>query len=160
MTLELRGANQFVAVANALKEAGDKGLQRELNKALRESAKPFAEKVRENALEMLPNRGGLNQRVADQVVPRVRKSNSSRAQGVRLAATGRQGMKSIKNLDAGKLRHPVFARGDQSRDEWPWVPQTVTPGFWSKAAEEVGPQVTANAQAALDVVARKIDNAR
>lgn len=160
MTLEFRGTNQFVALSKALKDAGEKGLQRELNKGLRESARPFAAAVRRNALEMLPKRGGLNERVADQVVPKVRKSNSKRAQGIRLGATGREGMKAIRNLDRGKLRHPVYADGGKSRDEWTWVDQAVEPGFWSKAAEEVQPEVAKRAQEALDTVSRKIDNAR
>jgi hypothetical protein len=26
----------------------------------------------------------------------------------------------------------VFARGDQTRREWTWVSQSVTPGWWSR----------------------------
>lgn len=160
MTLELRGVNQLQAVSKALKDAGDRGLQRELNKALREAAKPFAERVRQNALEMLPKHGGLNERVAEQVVPTVRRSNSARAQGIRLGATGKQGMKQIIGLDRGRLRHPVWPRRNQSRDEWTWVAEKVTPGFWTKAVEATGDQIKADMQSALDVVSRKIDHAR
>lgn len=152
MTLELRGANQFAAVAKALKEMGDKGLQREFNRALRDAAKPFIDAVHESALRRLPSHGGLAQRVAGTGV-RVRKSDNRKGTGIRLVATGKIGAKDISRMNRGQVRHPVF--GHQ-----PWVTQSISPGFWDQAVEAVSSTVMRQMQAALDDVARKIDRAR
>ena len=159
MTLELRGANQFAAVAKALKEAGDRVLTREFNKALRESARPFQEAVAREAETGLPRRGGVNDRVAKTAVPRVRKSNNRKGVGIRLVATGKLGAKSLARINKGFLRHPVYADQRKTRDQWKWVTQRVKPGFWDRAADETSKDVARNMQAALDRIARKIDNA-
>jgi F0F1-type ATP synthase gamma subunit len=159
VTLELRGANQFAAVAKALKESGDRGLAREFNKALRDSAKPFQEAVAREAEATLPRRGGLNKRVAKLAVPKVRKSNSKRGVGIRLVAVGKSGAKSLARMNRGQVRHPVFANGRKTREEWVWVTQSITPGFWTKAADATQKDVARNMQAALDAVARRIDQA-
>lgn len=149
--IEVSGAEQLAALSKRLKEAGEKGLQRELNKGIREAVEPFREAVRQSALNKLPRKGGLAQRVADQVVPRPRKVNNSKGVGLRLIATGRQGMRSLAALDAGKIRHPVF--GDTEK----WVSQLVQAHVWSQPAEDLGPGVARQVQAAINRVVRQID---
>ena len=148
--IEVTGAEQLAALSKRLKDAGERGLQRELNKGIREAVEPFREAFRQSALNKLPRKGGLAQRVVDQVIPRPRKINSSKGVGLRVIATGKAGMRSLAALDAGRIRHPVF-----NTDRW--VSQLVQAHVWSQPAEELGPKVTKEVRAALDRVARKID---
>ena len=142
--LELKGADQLVALSAKLKQAGDKDLQRELSKGINKAVKPFREKVRENT-SVLPQSGGLAARAAKIAAPRVRKSSN----GVRMVATGKKGLQALEALNAGSIRHPVFGRGG-------WASQSVTPGFWDKAVEEVGPEVTKQIEAAAAEIIRRI----
>lgn len=149
--IEVSGAEQLAALSKRLKDAGERGLKRELDKAIREAVAPLKDAVRQSALQRLPHKGGLNQRVADQVVPRPRKVNSSKGVGLRVVATGKQGMRSLAALDAGRIRHPVYGNTDK------WVSQRVAPRFWSQPMEEIAPKAAEDVQAALDRVARRID---
>ena len=151
--IEISGAEQLTALSKRLKDAGERGLKRELDKAIRDAVTPFREAVRQSALNKLPRKGGLAERVADQVVPRPRKVNSSKGVGLRVTAVGRQGMRSLIALDQGRIRHPVFG------DDKTWVSQRVVGRFWAMPAEELQPKVAAEVQAAIDRVAHKIDGA-
>lgn len=142
--IELRGADQLAALSKALKEAGDRGLQRELSKGIAKAVKPFREKVRENT-SVLPSSGGLAARAARNTAPRVRRN----ANGVRMVATGKKGLKGLEELNAGTVRHPVFGRGG-------WASQSVTPGFWDKAVEEMAPEIRKELEAAVQAIIQKI----
>jgi hypothetical protein len=142
-------ASQFGALAKSLKAAGEKGLQRELNKAVRNAVAPLKAAVQESARTTLPRHGGLADRVAAAAVPRSRRQNSSKGVGLRVTATGRKGMKNLQALDAGKVRHPVYGRDA-------WVAQSVTPGFWSKPLEELAPKARAELEAAMQRIANQV----
>ena len=139
------GAAQLAALAKALKDAGNKGLQRELTKGITQAVKPLKAAVAASARAKLPSSGGLAERAAG--IPIRSRRNKS---GLRVVATGRGGMKNVKALDAGTVRHPVYGRSA-------WVSQSVTPGFWTEPTEELAPEVRAQVEKAMDVVARKIE---
>lgn len=158
--MDINGADQLVRLSKALKDAGAKDLQRELSKGIRDAVKPAKAAIRQSALDTLPSRGGLNERVANRVAPRIRRSTSGRGgSGVRLIAIGKRGMKEIVRLDRGELRHPVWPRADQTRGEWTWVDQAITPGFWTKPLEALAPEIRREVLASMEAVAKKIDRA-
>lgn len=146
--IEVRGADQLAALARALKEAGEKGLQRELARGIAKAVRPFKAAVANSASDTLPSSGGLAARAAAGSVPRVRRN----ANGVRMVATGKQGLKGLRALNAGTVRHPVYGRDA-------WVSQSVAPGFWDRAVEEVAPEVRKGIEEAMDAVAKKIGGA-
>lgn len=139
------GAAQLAALAAALKAAGNKGLQRELSKGINSALKPLKAAVAQSALAKLPSSGGLAARAAGIPVRTRRNAN-----GVRVVASGRGGMKNVKALDAGSVRHPVFGRNA-------WVSQSVTPGFWTEPTEALAPEVRAELMKAIDAVAKQIE---
>lgn len=146
--MDIQGVEQLNALAKALKEAGDKGLQRELSKGIRNAVKPFKDRVVESAMETLPSGGGLNALVAARVRrARIRRS----ANGVQVVAAGSKGMKDLAAIDAGSVRHPVF--GNRAA----WVSQDVTPGFWSDAEKESAPEAAKGVVQAMETVRAKID---
>lgn len=141
------GANELAAVTKRLKEAGAVGLKRDMLRGLREGAKPLVEVARQSALDHLPKSGGLAAHVAEtKIVVRTRTSGSN--PGVRVVGvSGRH----LKEMDQGRVRHPTFGHG-------PWVTQTITPGWWSKALTAAAPQVRAELVKVLDETARRIEH--
>jgi hypothetical protein len=108
------GQAAFRAAAQALNEAGDKELRREVYAAFKKAAKPLGERIVREGAAGLPRRGGLSARVA---AAKVGQSNSTTGRNPGVAITLRtkpgNGGKSIdlRAIDVqGKVKHPVFGR--------------------------------------------------
>jgi hypothetical protein len=144
--VHVEGAAKLHTVATELKELGDGKLRRELGKAIRDAAKPMKDAVHESFLSKLPKRGGLNQLVARATISTAIK-NGSRSAGVQLKAVNANA--SLKSIDAGSVRHPVFGRRA-------WVSQKVTPGSFTDPVTEHTPAVQAAVIKALDEMTSKI----
>lgn len=142
MSVEIKGAEQLAALAKQLKDAGEKDLQRELNKAINKAVVPMRDAIKASARSTLPRQGGLNQKVARSKFRTVKRSG-----GVRLQATNSYG---LAQLNKGTVRHPVFGNREV------WVTQKVTPGFWDDPTEKAAPQVRRDIEAAVADVAKRI----
>lgn len=90
--------------------------------------------VKTSALNILPRKGGLNQRVADAVV-KTSILTGPRTAGVRITAS-RTGSDLVA-INAGEARHPLY--GD--RDHW-YVTE-VEPGFFTRPLVAMTVQVSA-----------------
>jgi len=114
------GAAAFRAAAQALREAGDKDLRREVSASLREVTKPFGARIiRHGAVEM-PHRGGLSARLAKARMTQTNAMNG-RSPGIGMRFKVREGY-DLAALDKGNLKHPVFARPGRPRV---WATQRV-----------------------------------
>lgn len=103
--LSVRGTNDFLALSQALKRAGETQLRKELHKAVQAAAKPLIPKVREAAEANLPKQGGLNRRIAKKPY-RVQARTGANTAGVRIVGT-----KVDPRINAqGRVAHPVFGR--------------------------------------------------
>lgn len=143
---EIRGAQQLAALAAKLKAEGNGDLRKELLREIRGSAKKAIPDVRQSAFRTLPKRGGLAKRVGDQAFGvQTRLSGSSAS--VRLAG---KGMKELRDIDRGHLRHPVF--GDREK----WKAQAVTPGFFTNAIARRAPSIRKDIEKAMGGIARKV----
>lgn len=149
---EVTGADQFLALSKALKAAGRSGMRAELNRAMRDAAKPLIEKTRAAALADLPTRGGLAAQVARE--PQRVQTRTGRDPGVRLVVTRRRGGAAAANR--GMIRHPVFADGSKTRQQWAWVDQPVRPGWFDKTITNEAPAIRRDLEQALETVARRI----
>lgn len=156
--IRTEGADDLQRLADALKEAADKDLQKQVSAAIRGEAKPLGQRVLRRGAEQMPHRGGLAERVA--ALGRVGVSNSLRGRVASVQVLLRNKGVDLKAMDAGFVRHPVFARSTQTRKEWTWRRQDVPAGAFTKAFEagaaEVRDAALRGAQAALDDVARKV----
>jgi hypothetical protein len=147
--VELRGGpEQLARISRQLREEANRGLERELQKALRGAVKPFKREMQQAAMERLPSRGGLNRRVA-----RARVSVRNRAaqgRGVQVAAGARRSQ--LEQINRGFVFHPVF--GGDAR-----VRQAVPAGFADTAAAESVAEVTKALEKAIGRVSDRIDRA-
>ena len=154
MVVRIEGTDDLQRVADALKDAGEKDLVKAVSGALRGEAKPLGERVLRRGAESMPHRGGLSERVAG--MGKVGVSSALRGRIASVSVILRNKGVDLKAMDAGVLRHPVFAQADRSRV---WVRQSVPAGAFRKAfdaeAAEVQAKAVKAAQGVLDDVARK-----
>jgi hypothetical protein len=106
MTVEVTGSAHLRRVYAQLREAGDRGLRLELNKAIRLAAKPAQEAVRASARTTLPRRGGLAALVAASKLTTAIKTGSQSA-GVTVKAAGRHDIRSGVALVGRSRRSPL-----------------------------------------------------
>jgi len=147
-------AAEFRALALRLKTAGEKGLRRELTRAIRDAVKPLKEEVTDPV--------HLGPYMPDHYVPALlrdlRVTTFSRAgldagASIRAEArTPRGNYRQIVQLEEGRIRHPVF--GD--RENWVTQFRGMRPGFFSDAVRDHGPGIRDAVIAAGHDVARKI----
>lgn len=143
---EVRGSADLAALSRRLKEAGEGGLRRQLLAGVRGSAKRAVPSVRVSAKALLPEEGGLGERVAEQpFVVRATYAGS----GAKARILG-QGMRELKDIDAGRVRKPLFA--DRSH----WYQQAVRPGFFRIPLLARQPFFRRDVQQVMQDVARQI----
>ena len=145
--LQITGADKFAKVAKALKQAGDKELQKELYSALNRATKPMRAEAKKSAAQKLPRAGGLNSRVA-----RARMSTRRRAgknPGVKIVATG---MSQLAMMDQGRVRHPVWG----NRGRWVNQPIPEAAGWFTEPMQDGAKDARREIIKALDSVAKKL----
>ena len=136
---------------SAAYKAGDKVLQKRIRTGLQQAAKPLAETVVRQGAAGLPRRGGLRARIlASKGAVTASLAARNPSVSIRLANSQKD---SLKGLDEGFVRHPVFRTGR-------WVAQPVrskgafTAAFQRNAAG-VRDRVNAEVAKALDEIARE-----
>lgn len=148
------GGEKLAALSRALRAAGEKGLDRELDRGVREPLQALIPDLKDAQREVMPKRGGMADRAAAVTKFSVRRRNTGRYPGVRLVASqpGR-----IRRQDQGRLRHPVFADQSEPRESWEWTTQQIPSGWFTGTTREHGPAVGRSVDQALDHVARQIE---
>lgn len=159
MPVEGPGPQQLRDLSLRLRAMGTQGqgLRRELYKAINDSAKPFAAKISAVAYldPYMPNRyaGVL---ASDLAVTAVKRGGQSANVSIRVR--GRVRRRQVQTLNAGLIRHPVFAREGTPRRDWEWKTQTggMVAGFFTDAVREAAPGIRDDVQQAMADVAAKI----
>jgi hypothetical protein len=128
-------------------KAAPKELTKQLRREMRAEAKPTIQDIKSYARAILPNRGGLADRVASQSYG-LRSSFATKGVGIKFVGNGKS-VKSLKDIDAGRLRHPVF--GNRKK----WVQQSVTPGFFTGPIEDDVPRIRAAMVKAMEKTANE-----
>lgn len=144
---EIRGADDFLRLSKALKEAGHGELRKELTAGMRQAAKPLIAQSRQEALRRLPKGGGLAKQ-ASKVPQRVQVRTGVATAGVRIAVGTKGGVARAANR--GLIRHPVFGNRDV------WVDQHVPAGWFDDTMRAGAPVVRPELEAAIDRMAEKI----
>lgn len=147
--LEVRGAEQFIALSKALKHAGKGQLRKDLNSGIRVAVKPLVAKTRSAAKDQLPSSGGLAQQVAKEP-QRVQVRTGAKTAGVRLGVQRKRG--AARSTNRGRLRHPVFGNRDV------WVTQSVPPGWFDDTIKRDVRRIRQEVEGVLDTIAKQIVN--
>lgn len=136
-------------MSKALKRAGQTELRKELNKGLRNAAKPLLRVAKDAARTNLPQRGGAAAFIAGKKSRVTVKTGAN--PGVSVAI-----LKQDPRLDSqGRLAHPVFnrRRADGKRV---YAVQKIRPGIFSRALEFSAPDVRNELVDVIDDMAKRI----
>lgn len=141
---DVTGADSFLRLSKALKAAGQTGLRRELNKAVKAASKPAIKAVKDAAAAGLPQRGGAAAFIAGKRFRVATKTGKDPGVSVVMA-------KQDARLDtAGRLAHPVF--GNRQR----FAVTRVRPGILSDGFQSSVNEVRPEIEKALEAVAEQV----
>jgi hypothetical protein len=124
--VDVSGRRQLEALARRLDAAADRGIRRELTKAMNTATEPAKDAVRASALSVLPKSGGLAELVA---AARISTRTTLRSTGPSVRMIQTSPGHDLKAIDRGRVRHPVFYKKT-------WVNQEVPPGYWTVPMEK------------------------
>jgi hypothetical protein len=145
-------AAELEALAFRLRRAGDTELLREVTKAMRDAVVPVQDEIRAGLKPRLPDR--YAKELDEDVRLGVNVRTNERDPGVALTGAPRVKTRKLRNLDAGRLTHPLF--GD--REHWytqEGADQGVEPGWFTGPAEAAGPRVRTEIERALEDVSNR-----
>lgn len=144
---EVTGADTFLRLSRALKDAGRTQMRKDLSKGLRTAAKPLVAETRAEALRRLPQRGGLARQVAKEP-QRIQVRTGARTAGARLVVGNRRG--GARAANRGVIRHPVFGNRKV------WVNQRVRPGWFDDPAAASAPRIRRELERTIDEIAGRV----
>ena len=163
MQFEVSGERDFVRLAHALNEAGDKGLKRELDKGSRQAGDVIADAVKNRPEVYIPRTFEAEWRRTMKTKVDVRLIQQRRI-SIRVWADGKATRRDIVSINKGDLAHPVYGRyrrlRDGSRMRNPWVArpgQPIRPGLVDEPAARAMPQAIKKIEDAVDRVVRQIE---
>ena len=153
MGLEVRisGADQLRAVAAQIKATGDKGLGREMARALTEAVKPLGDAIEAEADKVAPV--GYRPVLTRSLKHRRSVRANTRSASVRYTTTakGKVENRDLPALNKGVLRHPVFGRRSK-----PWTVTAIEAGFHDRAVKDAGPLAEQQLLGVLDDFADRL----
>ena len=139
---QVTGADEFLRLSKALKNAGRTEMRRDLNKAMKKASKPLVKVARDAFRAELPSSGGLGAFVAGKRTAVTTRTGKDPGVVVKVA-------KQDPRLDgSGRLVHPVFGRGS--------VVQQVPAGIFSRAMQAEAPAIRKDLEQALEDIAARI----
>lgn len=143
-------ATELEALAFRLRRAGDGELLREVTKAMRDAVVPVQAEIRANLIPKLPNQYADTLDADLRLGTNVR--TNERDPGVAITGTARSKARKLRDLDAGRLTHPVYG----NREHWATQEEpSVQPECFTGPAEAAGPRVRQAIERALTDVADK-----
>lgn len=147
------GQAQLRKLAAHIRAEGDKGLGRDLAKALGDAVEPLKKAIGQSAAVTMPS--GYAPTLTRSLRHRRTVRAAARQASVRLATfgAGEKERRDLPALEAGKLRHPVYGRSRRTkkgRKANPWSVTRVRPGFHARGTEKAGDLAEEQALKVLD----------
>lgn len=148
--IEIKGAEQFSALARRLKDAGEKELRKELYSGITRATKPTRQAIKNNVGNYMPHGyAGTFQKSLRLTVSK-RASASNPGITIKAKAKGKSRPRSVSAINGGELRHPLYGnRGF-------WYPTTIKPGFFTAEAKKGLPEARKEILKAMNDVAEKV----
>lgn len=124
----INGGHQFRDLVRTLRATGRGDLKKELNKDIREAAKPVVQDVKRAALA-LPDRSKARRKDGKSIRQEIANAVqlSIRQDGVRIIVNKKKlpadSVSMAHAFEKGSWRHPVHAKPTETRGQWTWVVQ-------------------------------------
>ena len=166
MEFHIGGRAQLHAVAKAIRETGDKGLGRQMSRALAKTTLPIQTQIDAEAAKVMPVRGGYQAVLSKSLRHKTSQRTGSRSATVRLItyADGTGERRDVESLEKGELRHPVFGRSRRIRrgaragsvDLNPWAVTKIRSGFHQRGTDNAADEATKQLGVVLDDFAARL----
>jgi hypothetical protein len=133
MAVVVTGYNELSRLGFRLREAKAVGLTRELRQGLQRPLKSLAEQIRAGAPDHTPKGYEITFARSLKFHTKVNLVGTGAGVDFSVTATGKSQSRQIREINRGRLKHPVYGRRRLTRKGWianPWVWQAVEPGFW------------------------------
>lgn len=156
------GAARLHQVAKAIRATGDKGLGREMARALAKTTQPLQRDIAAEAAKAMPVGGGYQPLLSKSLRHKASQRTGSRTATMRLItyADGTGERRDVEALEAGNLRHPVFGRSRTVRGRGrvpnPWAVTAVKAGFHRRGTGSAGDEAEKQLGVVLDDFAARL----
>lgn len=146
----------FRALQVKLAETGQRGLRKNIRKAVVVATAPARKAVKAELEAVMPKGGGLNEYLAKSKISTAILTGALTA-GVEVRGRGpkdkgRFSKSQFRKINQGVIRHPVFGRRENPQD---WQDTAVPSGWWETALAPYGPAVEAALIESMNVTARE-----
>lgn len=152
MEVRITGGRDLYTVSHALKAIGDKGLGKQMSKALTDASRELRPAIKASAAQLMPHSGGYATVLSRSL--RFRQTvHVTRTTGrvvFKVHADGRRERRDVPSLNRGRLRKPLY--GNRNR----WYDQRVRPGFVDRPVDRLAPDIARKMNAVVDYVADQI----
>ncbi|MCW2768473.1 MAG: hypothetical protein JWO11_4432 [Nocardioides sp.] len=141
LDVQIGGAAQLRKVAAGIRATGDKGLGRQMSRALAASTKPIQRSIDAESEKVMPKRGGYRAVFAKSLRHKTSQRTSARNSSLTLItyADGTGERRDVQSLEGGALRHPVFGRSRTVRGRGrvpnPWTVTRIRSGFHKRGTD-------------------------
>jgi hypothetical protein len=142
-------ASELESISRHLRRIGEAELVRDLQKAIRDGVSPVQKAIRSGLGDHMPDRYAAELNADLALTTSVRAGDKN--PGVSLFGKARGKARKLRNLDAGRLTHPVYG----NREVWRTQTDGVTAGFFTGPCEKAAPQVRQAIIAALNDVSER-----
>lgn len=156
---EVRGADEFLRLSKALKEAGQTETRKALHKGLRDAVNAVKPEAADALASALPSGLSGRGKAVKQAVVVKTGADPGVSVVVRFGRAGRGlGASNARQVNrSGTFRHPIYADGDKTRNEWGWVDQsTGGEGWFDKTYQNAAPQMLRALEGAMQQVIDQI----
>ena len=152
MEVRITGGRDLYTVSRALKQIGDKGLGKQMSKALTDASRELRPAIKASAAALMPHSGGYAATLSKSLRFRqtVQTSRTTARVVFRVYAEGRKERRDVPSLNRGRLRKPLYGNRNH------WYTQRVRPGFVDRPVDRAAPDIARRMQAVVDYVADQI----
>lgn len=159
LDIRIAGVDEVLKLARHIKATGDKGLGRQMAKALNEAVEPVKTAIAESAYKTMPS--GYRATLTASLRHRRTQRTAARQASLRLTTLGEgvREQRDLVRLNRGELRHPVFGRSRataRGRRKNPWATTRILPGFHDRGVKDAGPEAEKRLGKVLDDYAARL----
>lgn len=156
--VRITGAEQIRALARRL-AAADKGLGREMSRALNKALDPVGKAIDREAAKVAPS--GYQATLARSLKHRRSLRSTAREASVRLItnAKGKAENRDLPAIEAGNLRHPVYGRTRKTKrgpKPNPWAVTSIRAGFHKRGTASAAGEAEKQLLVVLDDFAQRL----
>ena len=159
MAVVVTGYNELSRLGFRLREAKATTLTKELREGLRRPLKPLADQIRAGAPDHTPKGYEVTFARSLKFHTKINLVGTTAGVDFSVTATGKSYSRQIREINRGRLKHPVYGRRRLTRKGWinnPWVWQAVEPGFWDNPVRANFNAMRASMREAMRAVAEQI----